>query len=182
MSSGNTRKRAQQFGEFLGAQFRHKKSRSSSPSATSVPGPSNTSANTPDTSILVPGPLIRASASSGALAGPAHATQPPATFVQGKNESFQKAIQEYIDTLSNEDREAFESASDVMEKLGELQQSKFRTSSSLNIRMQRVQKVLQCVNRFLESIKICIQHSPQISSLAVGGLHCILTVSTLPTD
>ena len=95
-----------------------------------------------------------------------------------QNEAFQKATQEYIDHLSDDDKVAFQSATDIMEKLGELQQGRFRISSSHTTRVQKVQKVLQCVKQFLGSIAICIQHHPEISSLVVGGLNCILTVGT----
>ena len=78
--------------------------------------------------------------------------------------------------LSDDDKVAFHSATDVMEKLGELQQE---TPGTLSPRTtQKVQKVLQCMKQFMGSIGIFIQHSPEISSLVVGGLNCILTVST----
>jgi hypothetical protein len=41
----------------------------------------------------------------------------------------------------------------------------------------RINKVLQLINKFLGSVAICIQHNPQISSLVVGGFHCVLSVS-----
>ena len=97
-----------------------------------------------------------------------------------KNEAFLQAIQEYINNLSNDDKVAFQSATDVMEKLEELQKGKSRTSNSHHTHMQKVQKVqkvLQSVKQFLVSISICIQHNPEVSSLVVGGLHCILMVS-----
>lgn len=122
-------------------------------------------------------------ASSG-IASPAHATrsqspdfQSPAFSVPEKNQAFQKAIQEYIDNLSEDDKVAFQSATDVMEKLEELQRATTHKSSSHTTRMQKVQKVLQCLKRFVGSIAICIQHHPEISSLVVGGFNCILTVS-----
>lgn len=95
-----------------------------------------------------------------------------------KNEAFQQAIQAYIDNLSSDDKIAFQSATDVMQRLGELQQGKSYISSSYASHMQKAQKVLQCVKQFLGSITICIQHHPEISSLVVGGLNCILTVGT----
>ena len=39
-----------------------------------------------------------------------------------------------------------------------------------------MEKVLQCVKSFMGSLVVFIQHSPQISSLVVGGVNCILTV------
>ena len=176
MSSGNRRKRAQ---ELLNSPFRpkKKKSRCSSPSP-SRSAFSNTPANTLDTSNVESGSLTGASAN--ALAGSASATgdqsQSLTILVSMKNEAFQKAIHKYIDNLSDDDKVAFQSATDVMEKLGELQQGKSRVSSS---QMQKIQNLLKCVKLLSESVIICIQHRPQISSLVMGGLNCILTVSTI---
>ena len=151
MGSGKTRER---LGEFLKDPFRRNHSRSPSHNPTPTPSTACTStlAKTSDT------PL-------------------PAIAVSLKNEAFQKAIQEYLDNLSDDDKEAFRSATDVIEKLGELQQNKSHISNSHTTRIQKVQKVLQCVKQFLESVAICIQHHPEVSSLVVGGLNCILTVS-----
>ena len=184
MFSGKTRERARKFGESLKAPFRPK-----GPSRSPSPTPSTdgriTPAKPPDTT--VPSNVI--SGSSGetdrALAGPAHATgdqspyppQPLEIAVPLKNEAFQKAIQEYLDNLSDDDKKAFRSATDVIEKLGELQQGKSHISSSHTTRTQKAQKVLRCMKQFLESVAICIQHHPEVSSLVVGGLNCILTVS-----
>ena len=166
-------------GKRLRIPFRRKESQSSSPS----PPFSNTTANTPNTTILnnvISGSLIRTNASSSIRIAnssrPANISGDKPTLVQ--NEAFQKATQEYIDHLSDDDKVAFQSATDIMEKLGELQQGRFRISSSHTTRVQKVQKVLQCVKQFLGSIAICIQHHPEISSLVVGGLNCILTVGT----
>ena len=190
MSSSKTSKRAQKFGELLKTPFRRNSSRSPSPSPTLIPRPAsnNTPTNTPHTTILS-NVLSGSSASTntgmtssstvtGSTGDQSLNSRLPAFSVPLKNEAFQKAIQEYVDNLSDDDKVAFHSATDVMEKLGELQQGTTRISSSHATRMQKVQKVLQCLNQFLGSIRICIQHSPEISSLVVGGLNCILTVST----
>ena len=92
--------------------------------------------------------------------------------------AFQKAIQTYIQELSDDDREAFLSASDVMECL-EDSEGKSLISASL---WTRVEKVLQCVKHFMGSLGIFIQHSPEISSLVVGGVNCILTVYITSSD
>ena len=90
------------------------------------------------------------------------------------DQAFQKAIQEYANNLSDDDKTAFLSAPNVIERLQEMQcNSKSLFSSSLTT---RVEKVLQCVKGFMVSLGIFIQHSPEISSLAVGGVNCILTV------
>lgn len=92
-----------------------------------------------------------------------------------KNEAFQKAIQNYIDKISNDDKEAFQSATDAMNKLGSLPPSKSHISISV---MQKLKKLQQYVKQFLGSIAICIQQTLQISSLVLGGLNCILRVCT----
>ena len=152
MSSSKTGKRLQQFGERPELPFRDKKPGSSS------------------------GSTDQGIASS--IGGAAHATMDNPQLlpisVPVKNEAFQTAIQEYIDKLPDDDKVAFHSATDVMEKLAELQSH----ISSPHTRMQRVQKVLQCVKQFLGSIAIYIEHHPKISTLVVGGLHCVLTVHT----
>ena len=189
------RERVQKFGELLKAPFHRNKSRSSSPRPPSIQKPafSSTPATTPGATVLISGSLARAStdkgiAPSSTSVGTTHTagdkslnSQSLAIPVPEKNGAFQKAVQEYINNLSDDDKAAFQSATDVMEKLGEMQQAKSRVSSSHNTRVQKVQKVLQCVQRFLGSIAICIQHSPEISSLVVGGVHCILMVSTCST-
>ena len=96
-----------------------------------------------------------------------------------KDEALQKAIQGYVNKISDEDKEAFRSAPDIIEQLENMQcNKKTLVSSSL---MDRVEKVLQCVKHFMGSLGIFIQHSPEISSLVVGGVNCILTVGTSST-
>ena len=137
----------------------------------------NTPARTPDTTLfsnVTAGCSDRATVSSRNLAGLAHDPQPLAIAVPLEYEAFQKAILECLDNLSDDDKAAFRSAKDVMEKLGELQQGKCRTHTTCT---QKVQKVQKYVRQFLTSVAICIQHHPEISSLVVGGLNCILTIS-----
>lgn len=172
MSSGNTRKRTVQ--ELLEIPFRSKKSRSSSPSPTSTAAPAagNAPANTPGTTLL--GNNI-----CGDLSPSHQSTKVPVPMM---NNAFLKAIQEHINTLSDEDKAAFQSATDVMEKLRKFQHAKSRISGSPAALTQKVQKALQCVKQFLAPVAICIQHHPEISSLVVGGLHCVLTVSPYPSS
>lgn len=78
------------------------------------------------------------------------------------------ALLKHIDKLSNDDKAAFESAPDVMEKL--------QLNKSTSPHVQKVQKVLECLQQFLAPVAICIQQSPHISSLVVGGFNCVLIV------
>ena len=94
--------------------------------------------------------------------------RPPAIPVPAKNKAFQQAIQEYLDALLDEEKVAFRSATDVMEKLEDLL-AKSHTGSHAT----RTQSVKQ----FLESVKICIRHSLGISSLVVGWLNCVWNLS-----
>lgn len=195
MSSGTTIEKSN---SFLKAVFSHLKPRTPSLSRTPRPVSSHTpTCNAPTTNLtsnITSGSPSAAGAStnngitaisnSGKLCGPAHPAgnsflncQPPTISAPAKNEAFEKALQVHIDKLEEDDKAAFQSATDVMEKLAEFQQDKSRISASHTNCVERVKKVLQCMSQFLGSVTICIQHSPQISSLVVGGLHCILTVS-----
>ena len=189
MSSGNTRKRIQRFAESLEIPFRHKKSRSSSPgpSSASALTSSNTPANCAGTALssnVSSGPSTRgisASSPAGHTGGGNQPPQPPSPAVPVPliNEAFRKAVQGYIVGLSDDDKRAFHSATNVIEKLEELSGGKSRISSSHATLIQKVQNVLQCVKQFLVPIAICIQHHPEVSALVVGGLNCVLTVSTV---
>ena len=195
MSSSKKSERVRKFGEYLKAPFRRNGSRSPSPGPRPVtPNARPVSSSTPViTTNITKLTKISAGSSSGtdqgivksnARIGSTDATRdqlpnpkPLAHSVPAKNEAFQQAIKKYTDNLSDDDRVAFKSAADIMEELGRLSQSKSDTSSFHNTQ-NKVQKVLQCMKKFLESVAICIQQSPEISSLVVGGLHCILTVSS----
>ena len=99
----------------------------------------------------------------------------PVNSQPAKGEALQEAIREYISKLSNDDKAAFQSAPNIIERLQEMQYtSKSPISSTLTARVERV---LQCVKHFMGSLTIFIQQSPEISSLVVGGVNCILTVS-----
>ena len=104
-----------------------------------------------------------------------HAAQVPTSAKE--DGTLQKAIQKYVETLLDDDKEAFQSAPEIIERLQEMQSNgKSLISSSLTA---RVEKVLQCVKNFMGSLGIFIQHSPEISSLVVGGVNCVLTVGTI---
>ena len=90
-----------------------------------------------------------------------------------RDETLQKAIQEYVEKLPDDDKEAFKSAPDIIERLQEMQSKrKSLISSSLT---SRVEKVLQFVNSFMVALSNFTQQSSEIS-LVVGGAKCILTV------
>lgn len=103
--------------------------------------------------------------------------QPPLAPVLSKNKAFEMAVavilQKHSD-LSEDDKKAFQSASDidVIKELNKAQHGTLLISGSLS----RVQKVLECVDRLMGPLKIFIQHHPDISALVVGGLKCILMV------
>ena len=146
----------------------------------SSPAFSNAPGNTPDTAPLtnvVSGPNARTDTRLE-IADQSPNPQSTAIFIPVQNQALQKTIQDCIDHLSDDDKVAFQSATDVVDKLGELKQGTSHISISHPTCMERVQKVQQCVKQFLGSISICIQHNSEISLLGVGGLRCILTVST----
>ena len=117
-------------------------------------------------------PTSNNAATRPTLAAGAHSASP----VPVKDEVLQMTIHQYIAKLSPDDKEAFQSAPDIIEHLRKMQQeSKSPISSSLTA---RVEKVLQCIKYFMSSLSIFIQHHPEVCSLVVGGVNCILTVST----
>ena len=101
-----------------------------------------------------------------------------ATPMTAGDEALQKAIQSYVKKLSDDEKAAFRSAPDIIDHLHDMQSKRKSLISSSHI--SRVEKVLQCVKGFMGSLSICIQHNPEISSLVVGGVNCILTVSCTP--
>lgn len=139
--------------------------------------------------------LLNRGQPSGATPGPSQPTPGPATtgpmhgagarpvntqlstpLMPVKNEALQKAIQEYVSQLSSDDKAAFQSAPDIIKRLDEMQhKSKTPIPSSL---ATRVERVLQCIKYFMGSLSIFIQQSPEISSLVVGGVSCILSVGS----
>lgn len=142
------------------------------PSRAATPTPSR-----PASSHASTGPISPASPIHAAGAQSVNPQFPPFPVpVTKKDEALQKALQEYINAVSDEDKEAFQSAPDIMGRLQQMQHSKKPLISS--VLTSRVEKVLQCVKHFIGSLAIFIQQSPEISSLVVGGVNCILTVST----
>ena len=133
---------------------RQRRGATSAPSQ-STPGPTTT------------GPM------HGAGAQPVN-TQLPTPLRPMKNEALQKAIQEYVSQLSSDDKAAFQFAPDIIKRLQEMQRN--NKSCIPNSLTTRVERVLQCIKHFMGSLSIFIQHSPEISSLVVGGANCILTV------
>ena len=138
----------------------------------------------PAPSRLAPSPAPSGSATSdihSTLPGPAAETPPlnlkPLAPVQPKNQAFENAVAVIVQKhgdLSDDDKEAFQSASysDVMVEL----RNAHHGTSDISDSLTRVQKVLNCINRFMGPLATFIQHSPEITSLVVGGLSCILLV------
>lgn len=180
--------------ESLKTPFRRNKSpRSASPTTTSRPASYHPSASTslgsstPTSSNAISGAPIAMSTGTSltittkttSISSPVSGAQSvnpqlPATAVSMKNEAFERAIEQYINMLSDDDKAAFQSAPDIIERLQETQ-SRRKPLISTDL-TARVAKVLQCVKHFMGSLSIFIQQSPQISSLIVGGINCILTV------
>ena len=114
--------------------------------------------------------------STPVVAAVSHAVNPRTPLPSVPANAFQKAIQIYVGELSVDDKVAFLSAPSVIERLKEIQCNEQSPISSSHL--VRVEKVLQSVKQFMCSLAIFIQHSPEISSLVVGGVNCILMVGT----
>lgn len=114
----------------------------------------------------------------------AHASNPetPTATAPATNEAFQIAIQAFInDRLPADVKKDFQSASEIMQTLQMMQAHRSRPGNTMHISSSvsdRVKKVLEGLRHFTGSVAICVQHSPEISSLVIGGVNCILVVRT----
>ena len=99
------------------------------------------------------------------------------TKVPAQTLAIVQTIKDYVDSFSHNDREPFRFAPDIVEKLWELQRSQSRICSIPGALTTRAQKVIRCMKSFVVSITSVIQPLPEICSLAVGGVNCVLTVS-----
>lgn len=63
-----------------------------------------------------------------------------------------------------------------MQKMKEMDDTHSQSSLSRSFGA-RIQDVLACMQHFIGSVTICIQCSPEITSLIIGGVNCILLVS-----
>lgn len=97
-----------------------------------------------------------------------------ATPMLVRDGALQRAIQSHVEKLSDDEKAAFRSAPDIIDHLQNMQLNEKSHISSSHI--SRVEKVLQCLQGFMGSLAICIQQSPEISSLVVGGVNCTLMV------
>jgi hypothetical protein len=83
--------------------------------------------------------------------------------------------------LSDEERSEFAgyergpSEEDLMQKVMAWDEEHQRVSKARRV-LPRVKKILDVANLYLGAIGICIQYSPEISSLVVGGFRCIIDV------
>lgn len=44
----------------------------------------------------------------------------------------------------------------------------------------RIERILHVVKAFVAVVGPCVQYSPQITSIVIGGLNCVLSVSASP--
>lgn len=171
-------------------KIRHKRSRSPAPIASPRQKSSHTSANAPESNVscnVVSGSPLGASTSQGIASSsrhsrlaqivgdkPSYPQQRPLSR-SDRIGAFERAVavslKERIDGLSDDYKTAFQSATDVTEKLSGLQQGE-PFASDLIVRVQTVQ----------ESFAIWVQHTPDIYSIVVGGLNYVMTVTNLPTE
>ena len=114
----------------------------------------------------------------------AHASNPesPTAPEPATTEAFQIAIHAYInDRLPGDAKKDFQSASDIMETPQMRLVHRSGSGNTMHISSSvsdRVKKILESLRHFTGSVAICVQHSPEISSLIIGGVNCILMVST----
>jgi hypothetical protein len=101
------------------------------------------------------------------------------------NPAFLDALKEYEEKLSDEERKEFDpttaaSPQSLLSAALQLDTDHRERSSSRSLAC-RVKKILESMDRFMGVLCIAIQHSPEVSSLVVGGIRCILDVRSLLT-
>lgn len=188
MPTGKKRETIRKFGKSLKGALSRRKSKGTNPGAN--PAPSQPASSLVQPCTTTPSNVTSGSVAAGSSATGSQSTLPgaqslnpplPVALAPAKNEAFEKALKSYINELTEADKKAFltASASDIMDRLKEMQNDKSGSSGKSRLSSQftsRLQKVLQCVKQFMGSIVIAIGHHPEISALVVGGFNCILMV------
>lgn len=77
--------------------------------------------------------------------------------------------------MPEKDKAAFQCAGDIMDNIRAMDNKNAATSISRDFGV-RIEKILQFIKRFATTVGACVQFSPEISSLVVGGMNCVLTV------
>lgn len=83
-----------------------------------------------------------------------------------------EVIQKYADNLPDSEKTAFKAASDILEHLRSIYDSKVYFPSFVT---HRVERILQGLEIFMNLLEI---HNSEPGRLLVGGVHCIFTVGT----
>ena len=98
-----------------------------------------------------------------------------------RNAAFADALQQHVLKLSPVESAAFRAShqsltpESILVKVKAYDQAHNRGSASRKC-AEKVDKSLRILNQFLASIAIAIQSNPDLSSLIVGGLRCIVDV------
>ncbi|KAL2060018.1 hypothetical protein VTL71DRAFT_9840 [Oculimacula yallundae] len=97
---------------------------------------------------------------------------------QISNEAFKDAIKKITRQLSSSDRKAFEEGYELIspEKTFETIRELDRIDAVSNVRVgsKALEPAIEVLNTVMRSISISVQHSPEISSLVVGGIRLII--------
>ncbi|TGZ77426.1 hypothetical protein EX30DRAFT_366680 [Ascodesmis nigricans] len=91
------------------------------------------------------------------------------------NQAFLQAIKRYELRLSEDERADFSSPIDVLMKVRAIDETHNEKSVSRRF-AARIEKVLKGLNSYMDIVQTMVQHSPEISSLVVGGVMFILNL------
>lgn len=110
------------------------------------------------------------------------AASPTATTSSSTNPAFLAAIQKHLDRLSIVERQAFLQAHTIITpdsllgKIGSLDK-KHASTSSFRPHAEKITRFLSLLDRLLGGVAIAIQASPDVSSIAVGGMKLIVDIA-----
>lgn len=96
-------------------------------------------------------------------------------------DAFTLALERHIETLTDEEKAAFSQIGDMntesllqaVEKLD----AEHQAGSTSRRCATKIKGFLDAVNGYLNALAVMVQHSPEISSLIVGGLRLVVDVS-----
>ncbi|PGG98467.1 hypothetical protein AJ80_09528 [Polytolypa hystricis UAMH7299] len=117
----------------------------------------------------VPSPPAQLSLSNGASSG-------------HQNAALELAIRKHLDQLSDDEKDAFQNAAISLTEDGLLDQVRHldtdhKAVSVFRHRAEQISKLFRFLDLFMGGITVSIQHSPEISSLIIGGIRLVLDIA-----
>ncbi|KAF8477492.1 hypothetical protein BDZ91DRAFT_844127 [Kalaharituber pfeilii] len=134
-------------------------------------GPNNTISQTPNAASLV-----TSNAATGSWSN--MVVQPMTSLhVSAGDEIFQEQLSQCQNTLTEVQKKAFlgASATSILDMIAELNNQHSQNSTTRKY-VTKLKSFLQVTDSYMNTLKIAIQHSPNVSSLIVGGLQFFIDI------